>query len=91
VFAAGSTGKPSPPEVDIKSLHAKIGELTLENERLDETIQADLAGRCDAYTTDHSGLYSIRIQRPSSKDHVILPEIQRWDTVRSAIPLGGNT
>jgi general L-amino acid transport system substrate-binding protein len=44
-------------------------------EKLDETLQAYLAGRCDAYTTDHSGLYSVRVQLPRSKDHVVLPEI----------------
>jgi general L-amino acid transport system substrate-binding protein len=38
-------------------------------------MQAYLAGRCDTYTTDYSGLYSARIQLPKSKDHVILPEI----------------
>ena len=32
VFGSGLSGKPSAPEVDIKSLHAKIGELTLEND-----------------------------------------------------------
>ena len=32
VFGAGAGGKASAPEVDIKSLHAKIGELTLEND-----------------------------------------------------------
>jgi len=32
VFASGGSSKPSTPEVDIKSLHAKIGELTLEND-----------------------------------------------------------
>jgi general L-amino acid transport system substrate-binding protein len=44
-------------------------------EKLDETIQAYLAGRCDTYTTDRSGLYSARIQMPRSKDHVVLPDI----------------
>jgi general L-amino acid transport system substrate-binding protein len=44
-------------------------------EKLDETVQAYLAGRCDVYTTDQSGLYSIRIQLPRPKDHVVLPEI----------------
>jgi hypothetical protein len=32
VFASSAGGKPSTPEVDIKALHAKIGELTLEND-----------------------------------------------------------
>jgi transposase len=31
LFGAGSCGKSSEPEVDLKTLHAKIGELTLEN------------------------------------------------------------
>jgi transposase len=34
VFERGSGGKPSVPAVDIKALHAKIGELTLENDFL---------------------------------------------------------
>ena len=44
-------------------------------EKLDETLQAYLAGRCDVYTTDQSGLYSVRVQQPKPEDHVILPEI----------------
>jgi hypothetical protein len=32
VFGAGSDGGgPAQPTIDVKSLHAKIGELTLEN------------------------------------------------------------
>ena len=34
VFATSSSARPSTPEVDIKALHAKIGELTLENDFL---------------------------------------------------------
>jgi len=44
-------------------------------EKLDETVQAYLAGRCDVYTTDQSGLYSIRVQQPKPEDHLVLPEI----------------
>ena len=32
LFGAGSCGKSSEPEVDLKTLHAKIGELTLKND-----------------------------------------------------------
>lgn len=32
VFGNGAAAKPAPPPVDVKSLHAKIGELTLEND-----------------------------------------------------------
>jgi general L-amino acid transport system substrate-binding protein len=44
-------------------------------EKLDETVQAYLAGRCDVYTTDQSGLYSVRVQQANPQDHVVLPEI----------------
>ena len=46
VFAAGVGGKSSTPEVDIKSLHAKIGELTLENDFLEGAL--DKAGLLSA-------------------------------------------
>ena len=38
VFSRGASGKSSIPEVDIKSLHAKIGELTLENDFLESAL-----------------------------------------------------
>ena len=38
LFAAGSSGKSSEPEVDLKTLHAKIGELTLENDFLSAAL-----------------------------------------------------
>lgn len=40
-----------------------------------ETIDAYLGGRCDAYTTDASGLYAQRIRAASPDDHVVLPEV----------------
>jgi general L-amino acid transport system substrate-binding protein len=43
--------------------------------RLDEAVQAYLAGRCQAITTDMSALYSVRVQQARPSDHVILPEI----------------
>jgi transposase len=38
LFGAGSAGKSSEPEVDLKTLHAKIGELTLENDFLSAAL-----------------------------------------------------
>ena len=38
VFERGASGKPSEPPVDIKALHAKIGELTLENDFLEAAL-----------------------------------------------------
>ena len=45
-------------------------------ESLDEVNAAYFAGRCDVYTTDASGLASIRASvAPNPDDHLILPEI----------------
>ncbi len=41
----------------------------------DEAIKAYDAGRCDAYTTDASGLYAERLRLAGPNDHVVLPEI----------------
>ena len=38
VFGAGSDSRASTSSVDIKSLHAKIGELTLENDFLEGAL-----------------------------------------------------
>jgi general L-amino acid transport system substrate-binding protein len=45
-------------------------------EKLDASTAAYFAGRCKAYTTDASGLASIRSKEAKNpKDHVILPEL----------------
>lgn len=44
-------------------------------ERLEEVISAYISGRCDAYTTDVSGLASTRSAQPRPADHLILPDI----------------
>ena len=44
-------------------------------ERLEEVVQAYLAGRCDAYTTDVSGLAATRSAQQRPADHVILPDV----------------
>ena len=40
----------------------------------DEAIKAYDAGRCDAFTTDGSALYSQRLKLTRPDDHVVLPE-----------------
>ena len=42
---------------------------------LDETVKAYESNRCDAFTTDASGLYSVRLRLTKADDHVVLPEI----------------
>jgi general L-amino acid transport system substrate-binding protein len=41
----------------------------------DETVKAYDSGRCDAYTTDSSGLYADRLKLSVPDDNVVLPEI----------------
>lgn len=40
-----------------------------------EAVKAYDAGRCDAYTTDASGLYAERLRTVNPDDHIVLPEI----------------
>ena len=44
-------------------------------EKVEEVNAAYDSGRCDAYTTDASGLYSIRLTLTNPDDHMVLPEI----------------
>ena len=41
----------------------------------DETVKAYDSGRCDAFTTDASGLYAERLKLTNPDDHIVLPEI----------------
>jgi general L-amino acid transport system substrate-binding protein len=41
----------------------------------DETFKAYDSGRCDAFTTDASGLYAERLKASNADDHIVLPEI----------------
>jgi len=41
----------------------------------DEAVKAYDSGRCDAYTTDASGLAGERLRLANANDHIILPEI----------------
>ena len=44
-------------------------------EKLEEVNAAYDANRCDVYTTDQSGLYSIRLGLSNPDDHMVLPEV----------------
>jgi general L-amino acid transport system substrate-binding protein len=44
-------------------------------ERLEEVVSSYISGRCDAYTTDVSGLASTRSAQTTPDDHFILPEV----------------
>jgi len=57
-------------------------------EKLEEVNAAYDAGRCDAYTTDQSGLYAIRLTLTAPDDHVILPEIISKEPLGPAVRQG---
>jgi len=58
-------------------------------EKLDEAVGAYLSGRCDAYTTDRSGLASTRYsQGAQANDHVVLPEVISKEPLAPAVRQG---
>lgn len=44
-------------------------------EKNEEVLKAYQDGRCDAYTTDQSGLYAERLKLTNPDEHIVLPEI----------------
>jgi general L-amino acid transport system substrate-binding protein len=58
-------------------------------EKLEEVLNAYFSGRCDAYTTDQSGLVALRATRaPKPAEHVILPEIISKEPLGPAVRHG---
>jgi general L-amino acid transport system substrate-binding protein len=56
----------------------------------DEAVAAYDSGRCDAYTTDQSGLYSNRLKLAKPDDHVVLPDIISKEPLAPAVRHGDN-
>jgi general L-amino acid transport system substrate-binding protein len=58
-------------------------------EKMEEVLNAYFAGRCDVYTTDHSGLIATRASRaPKPQEHIILPEIISKEPLGPAVRHG---
>ncbi len=57
-------------------------------EKNNEVLAAYDAGRCDAYTTDASGLYAERLKLKNPDDHMILPEIISKEPLGPAVNQG---
>jgi general L-amino acid transport system substrate-binding protein len=53
-----------------------------------EAVKAYDAGRCDAYTTDASGLYAERLRLANVSDHIVLPEIISKEPLGPAVRHG---
>jgi general L-amino acid transport system substrate-binding protein len=56
----------------------------------DDTFKAYDAGRCDAFTTDASGLYAERLKASNPDDHIVLPEIISKEPLGPAVRHGDN-
>ena len=59
-------------------------------ERPDEVRAAYEQGRCDAYTTDASGLYAQRTGLATPDDHIVLPEIISKEPLGPVVRHGDN-
>jgi general L-amino acid transport system substrate-binding protein len=58
-------------------------------EKLDEVQSAFFSGRCDAYTTDRSGLAAVRAAKAANPDdYVILPEVISKEPLAPAVRQG---
>jgi general L-amino acid transport system substrate-binding protein len=67
----------------------KLSFKPLVIEKLDEVENAFFAGRCDAYTTDRSGLAGSRAGKaPNPDDYVILPEVISKEPLAPAVRQG---
>ncbi|MGB6322022.1 MAG: amino acid ABC transporter substrate-binding protein, partial [Xanthobacteraceae bacterium] len=57
---------------------------------LDEAIKAYDSSRCDAFTTDSSGLYASRLQLADPNANIVLPEIISKEPLSPAVRHGDN-
>jgi general L-amino acid transport system substrate-binding protein len=56
----------------------------------DDVIKAYDSGRCDAYTTDSSGLSAERLKLTNPDDHIVLPEIISKEPLSIGVRHGDN-
>jgi general L-amino acid transport system substrate-binding protein len=57
-------------------------------EKQEEVNAAYDSGRCDVYTTDQSGLYSVRLTLKDPDNHIVLPEIISKEPLGPAVRQG---
>ena len=57
-------------------------------ERTSVAVATYLNGECDAFTTDHSGLYAYLSTFPNPEDHVVLPDIISEEPLTPLVPHG---
>jgi general L-amino acid transport system substrate-binding protein len=59
-------------------------------EKADEAVAAYEGGRCDAFTTDRSGLAAQRVRLARPDDHMVLPEVISKEPLAPAVRHGDN-
>jgi general L-amino acid transport system substrate-binding protein len=74
--------------------YARTNKLKLEPVAfgsLDEAVKAYETGRCDALTTDASGLYSLRLRLADPSLHVVLPDVISKEPLSPVVRQGDDT
>ena len=69
-----------------RSNNMKYESVAFQSE--DETLKAYESGRCDAFTTDASGLYAERLRLANPDDNIVLPEIISKEPLTPAVRQG---
>jgi len=69
-----------------RARNARYDAVTFE--KSDEAIAAYVAGRCDVYSTDASGLYGYRLRLPNPAEHVVLTELISKEPLGPAVRQG---
>ena len=59
-------------------------------EKANEAVAAYEGGRCDAFTTDRSGLAAQRVRLARPEDHMVLPEVISKEPLAPAVRHGDN-
>jgi general L-amino acid transport system substrate-binding protein len=68
--------------------HMSLKAVPLPTE--EEALKAYESSRCDAYTTDSSGLYGERLELAEPSQHIVLPEIISKEPLSPAVRHGDN-
>ena len=72
---------------DFSRLHG-LGLRPVAYERTADAVDAYLDGHCDAFTTDHSGLYAYLSSFPNPEDHLVLPDVISEEPLTPMVPHG---
>ena len=72
---------------DFSDLHG-LGIQAVTFEKTDSAVEAYRSEQCDAFTTDHSGLYAYRSGFPDPENHDILPDTISEEPLGPGVPHG---